>query len=186
MGTRQGLRQGRGQGQESQLLGGLGGTGDRTSRQTLTEGEGSLLSHREVQAPAQAQPFDLRSRCNAPPTPTPGYGRTPPAPPRGWTGLVGSGPMLRSSPARLAHCRRGRPGHGPSPPIPLVWVPWGWHMMAKRSVTPSQAALLAQALLQEVPGLLHLPESPRGAAPQSPQPSWGQGEQQHGRGRSLT
>lgn len=121
-----------------------------------------------------------------PPTPTPGYGRTPLAPPWGWTGLVGSGPVLRSSPARLAHCWRVRPGHGLSPPIPLVWDPWGWHVMAKRSVTPSQAALLAQALLQEVPGLLHLPESPRGAAPQSPQPSQGQGERHHGRGRSLT
>lgn len=62
-------------------------------------------------------------------------------------------------------------GRGPSPPVPPMWDPWGWRVVVGGCATPSRAALLAQALLQEVPGLLHLPENPHGVAPQSPQPS---------------
>lgn len=78
---------------------------------------------------------------------SPGDGRTPPAPPRGWTWQAGSAPTLRSSPAQPAHWWRVMPGHGPWPPVLLVWDPHGRRVTVKRSTIPSQAALLAQALL---------------------------------------
>lgn len=80
------------------------------------------------------------------------------APQRGWRCGVASAPTLWPSPARHGRCTM--PGCGPLLPVPPARDPWGRCVTVERGATPSGAELLAQALLQELPGLLHLPEHP--------------------------